>query len=258
MCLLLFAVDPSPDLRLVVAANRDEFFARPAAPLHAWDGAPTVLAGRDLEAGGTWMGVTESGRWGALTNVRDPQSPRRAERSRGHLVADFLTGAASATDYAASVHGDRNRYDGFNLVVSDPEAVWIVSTREDRPTHLGPGVYGLSNDRLDVPWPKVTRGRAALRTAVEAGASLDDLLGLLDDRHRPPDDTLPDTGVGIEWERRLGPMRIVTPDYGTRVSTALVIGANGDIQVAERTWGPDGTEAGVVRLSVTPSSIPRP
>lgn len=258
MCLLLFSVDPSPETRLVVAANRDEFWARPAAPLGWWDDAPQVLAGRDLEAGGTWMGVTPSGRWAALTNVRDPASPRRAERSRGALVADFLRGAASAAAYATSVHADRDRYEGFNLVLADPEAVWVVSTRTEHPTELGPGVYGLSNDRLDVPWPKVERGRAAFRAAVEAGAGIDALLALLDDRHQPPDAALPDTGVGIEWERRLAPMRIVTPDYGTRVSTALVVGRDGRIEAAERTWAADGTEAGTVRQAVTPSPAARP
>ncbi|MEM1117197.1 MAG: NRDE family protein [Bacteroidota bacterium] len=249
MCLLLFAVDPRPDVRLVVAANRDEFWARPAAPMAWWDDAPYVLAGRDLEAGGTWMGATRDGRWAALTNVRDPQAPRRVERSRGHLVADFLRGSTSATDYAASVYAAREYYDGFNLVLADPEAVWVVSTRSDQPTELGPGVYGLSNDRLDVPWPKVERGRTAFRSATEAGADLDALLDLLDDRHQPPDAALPDTGVGLEWERCLAPMRIVTPDYGTRVSTALVVGRDGRPEAAERTWAADGTEAGVVRLS---------
>ncbi|MEM7787913.1 MAG: NRDE family protein [Bacteroidota bacterium] len=250
MCLLLFAVDPRPDVRLVVAANRDEFWARPAAQMTWWADAPNVLAGRDLEAGGTWMGTTHDGRWAALTNVRDPQAPRRAERSRGHLVADFLRGSTSATETAASVHAARDRYDGFNLVLADAGAVCVVSTRSDQPTELGPGVYGLSNDRLDVPWPKVERGRAAFRAATEAGADLDMLLDLLDDRHQPPDAALPDTDIGMEWERRLAPMRIVTSDYGTRLSTALVIGRDGRLEAAERTWAPDGTEAGVVRLRV--------
>lgn len=252
MCLLLFAVDAHPAFRLVAASNRDEFVARPAAPLHEWDDAPDVLAGRDLEAGGTWSGVTVRGRWAAITNVRDPASPRRGGRSRGALVADYLRGVASAEAYAASVFEERDRYDGFNLVVADAEAVWVVSTRTEHPTRLGPGTYGLSNDRLDVAWPKVARGKRALRAALDGTPTLNDLLALLDDRHQPPDAALPDTGVGLAWERRLAPMRIVTPDYGTRVSTALIIGRDGGVDVAERTWAADGTEAGVVRLGVSP------
>lgn len=251
MCLLLFALDAHPRHRLVVAANRDEFFDRPAAPLHAWDDAPDVLAGRDLRAGGTWMGVTRGGRWAALTNVRDPKNPRPSERSRGSLVSDFLTGPSSAESYANHVFRVRDLYDGFNLIVADAGSAWTVSTRLDRPTMLGPGVYGLSNDRLDTPWPKVERGRRLLRAALAADAvETEALLDLLDDRHQPPDADLPHTGVGLDWERRLAPMRIVTDGYGTRVSTAIVQDADGATRIAEQTWQPDGHRGGLVELAV--------
>lgn len=252
MCLLLFALDAHPRHRLVVAANRDEFYDRPAAPLAWWPDAPDVLAGRDLRAGGTWMGVTRDGRWAALTNVRDPKNPRPAELSRGGLVTGFLTGSSDAAEAAADAFRQRDGYDGFNLVLADRDSAWTVSTRLDRPLPLGPGVYGLSNDRLDTPWPKVERGKAALRDALGADAvDPDALLALLRDDAAPPDADLPDTGVGIEWERRLGPMFIATDGYGTRVSTAVVVDRDGDTAVAERTWLPGGAEAQTVRFRVS-------
>ena len=249
MCLLLFALDAHPRHRLVVAANRDEVTDRPAAPLGWWDDAPDVLAGRDLAANGTWMGVTRAGRWAALTNVRDPQNPRPARRSRGALVAEFLGGAETAAEAAARVWAERDGYDGFNLVLRDDASAWAVSTRADRPARLGPGVYGLSNDRLDTPWPKVVRGKAALGAALAADpVPLDALLDLLRDDARPADADLPDTGVGLDWERALSPAFIVAEGYGTRVSTALTLGEGG-AAVAERTWLPGGVAGETVRVA---------
>lgn len=250
MCLLLFALDAHPRHRLVVAANRDEVTERPAAPLGWWADAPAVLAGRDLEANGTWMGVTRDGRWAALTNVREPKvgdshpkNPRPARRSRGDLVAGFLAGAETAEAAAARVHAERDAYDGFNLVLRDGASTWSVSTRTDAPAELGPGVYGLSNDVLDTPWPKVVRGKAALRAALAADpVTPDALLDLLRDDRPAPDDALPDTGVGLAWERTLSPAFIVAEGYGTRVSTALTLGRDGHVEVAERTWRAGGAE----------------
>ena len=253
MCLLLFALDAHPRHRLVVAANRDEVSDRPAAPLGWWADAPDVLAGRDLTANGTWMGVARDGRWAALTNVRDPTNPRPARRSRGALVADFLGGpragrAETAADAAARAFAERDAYDGFNLVLRDDDSAWAVSTRLDAPTRLGPGVYGLSNDTLDTPWPKVARGRAALRAALDSDpVPLDALLEILADDRPAPDEDLPDTGVGPEWERVLSPAFIVAEGYGTRVSTALTLDRGGAVAVAERTWEPGGVEGATVR-----------
>ena len=249
MCLVTFALDVHPRHRLVLAGNRDERFDRPAAALGRWPDAPAVVAGRDLEAGGTWLGAADGGRWAVLTNVRDPAHPRPSTRSRGALPADFLTGSAGARRYAADVHARRDAFDGFNLVVGDADGAFVVSTRAEAVAELGPGVYGLSNDRLDTPWPKVTRARVALRAALDADpVPLAALLDVLDDTRQSPDADLPDTGVGVEWERVLSPVRIVAGGYGTRVSTALVLDRGGGGRVAERTWNADGSPGATVRL----------
>ena len=253
MCLIAFALDAHPRHALVLAANRDEAFARPAAPLAAWDDVPGVVAGRDLAAGGTWLGVRDDGRWAALTNVRDPSHPRPATRSRGHLVTDFLRADDSPQGFAEAVYASREQYDGFNLVVGQGATARVVSTHADRIWRLEQGVYGLSNDILDTPWPKVSRARSGLRKAIQSDpVRFDDLFALLDDRDVAPDERLPDTGVGIELERVLSPVRIVTEGYGTRVSTALVINQSGLIRVAERTWNPDGTAGAMVEAELSP------
>lgn len=251
MCLVAFAIGAHPRHRLVLIGNRDEAFARPAAPLAPWPDAPGVSAGRDLEAGGTWLGVAENGRWGVLTNVRDPQHPRPSERSRGDLVSRFLRGSDSAAEYAGAVHRERAAFDGFNLVVGDADSVYVVSTRHEEILELGAGVYGLSNDRLDTPWPKVVRARQRLRDSLQGErVDPDDLLAILDDRQFAADADLPDTGVGLDWERRLSPVRIVADGYGTRVSTAVVLDrADGGVMV-ERTWQPDGSEGATVRVEI--------
>ncbi|WP_412063140.1 NRDE family protein [Rubrivirga sp. IMCC45206] len=251
MCLIAFALDAHPAHRLVLMANRDEAFARPAAPLAPWPDAPGVLAGRDLTAGGTWLGVAPGGRWAALTNVRDPLLPCPAQQSRGRLVADFLRRADPAARVAEAVRQQRDAFDGFNLVVGDPDGVFVVSTRHDDVLELGAGVYGLSNDRLDTPWPKVVRARRRLRDAVRAERlDPEDLLALLDDREGAPDAKLPDTGVGLALERVLAPVRIVSDGYGTRVSTALVLDRNGTGTITERTWRADGSRGDTVSESV--------
>lgn len=251
MCLVTFALDAHPRHSVVLAGNRDEAHSRPAAPLSRWADAPDIVAGRDLSAGGTWLGVTASRRWAVLTNVRDPRHPRAAIRSRGALVADYLQSDAHPRDFAAAVQATRDDYDGFNLVVGLDARAYAVSTRHDV-KRLGPGVYGLSNDQIDTGWPKVSRARTGLREAIQRDpVRFDDLFDLLDDR-RPAayDWMLPDTGVGIELERILSPIRIVTDGYGTRVSTVLTMTTDGPIRMAERTWHPDGTAGDLVQVEL--------
>ena len=166
MCLILFAHHADPRYRLVVAANRDEFFKRPTVAADYWADARHVLAGRDLEKGGTWMGVTTDARWAAVTNFRDGASPAPGSRSRGELVAGFLREPASAQEYAASIAKHSHEYHGFNLLVGDSAGLHYLSNREDSSMMLAPGIYGLSNRFLDSPWPKVERGKQALRAAL--------------------------------------------------------------------------------------------
>lgn len=236
MCVLFLAVGVHEGHALVLAGNRDEAHTRPTAPLARWTDAPDVLAGRDLDAGGTWLGVTDAGRWATVTNVRDPSSVRPDARSRGALVADFLRGTDTPAAYAARVQAERAQFNGFNLLVGDREGVWIASTRRDAGP-LAPGVYGLSNDTLDTPWPKLVRGRDAFARILETGdLAAPDLLPFLADETPAPDADLPETGVGLALERVLSPLFIRGERYGTRASTALTIG-DGGVRIAEQTWG---------------------
>ncbi len=252
MCLIVLAWEASPKTRLAVAANRDEFFARRAAPAAWWADAPDILAGRDLEAGGTWLGVTRKGRFAALTNFRDVSAPKKdGAPSRGALAADFLRGGAPAADYVAAVRPGAGRYHGFNLLVSDGAELWSFSNVEGDPVRLGPGVRGLSNHLLETPWPKVMAARSRLEAALGTADGAEDLerrlLDLLEDRATAPDGTLPATGLPPDWERALSAAFVELPAYGTRASTTLVVGADGAARFAERTFGEGGAPLGDVR-----------
>lgn len=254
MCLILFAHGVHRDYPLVLAANRDEFYERPTAPAAFWVEAPQVLAGRDLQAGGTWLGVTRSGRWAALTNFRDPPTPRPGRPSRGMLVAGFLTGDTTPEEYLAAVSADAERYDGFNLLVGVESGVHYFGNRMPgaaAPRRLEPGVYGLSNHLLDTPWPKVARGRRRLAELLETGAPAPEaLLEILYDMEIAPLQTRPDTGVGAEWERVLSAAFVTTPTYGTRASTALIIDRESRLTFAERSFRPGPVPVGDVRYKV--------
>ena len=260
MCLLVLAHRVHPAWRLVVAANRDELHARATAPAGWWDDHPDVLGGRDLEAGGTWLGVTRDGRFAALTNVREPGSMYRGPRSRGGLVRDFLAGAASPASFLADLVPQGGGFPGFNLVVGDAGELWHWSNRGPAPRRLEPGVSGLSNAGLDTPWPKVVRARAALGELLGgghldppvSGAAEELVLSILADRRAAPDEALPDTGVGLERERLLAPAFIVSPVYGTRSSTLLLIGCDGSIRLVERSFDPAGSASGTVRSALDP------
>ena len=252
MCLIVLAWKASPETLLAVAANRDEFFARRTAPAAWWADTPDVLAGRDLEAGGTWLGVTRGGRFAALTNFRDASAPRKdGAPSRGRLAADFLRGAASAAEYAAAVRAAAGRYHGFNLLLSDGAELWSFSNVEGEPERLGPGVWGLSNHLLETPWPKVTTARSRLEAALGAADGAEDLerrlLDLLEDRATAPESELPATGLPRDWERALSAAFVELPGYGTRASTALVAAADGTVRFTERSFGPRRVPLGEVR-----------
>jgi len=262
VCLIVLARKASPTTLLAVAANRDEFFARRTAPAAWWADAPDVLAGRDLEAGGTWLGVTRGGRFAALTNFRDASAPKKdGAPSRGGLAADFLRGGVSAADYAAAVRAVAGRYQGFNLLVSDGAELWSFSNVEGEPERLAPGVWGLSNHLLETPWPKVTAARIRLATALGEADGAENLetrlLDLLEDRAPAPDGELPATGLPPEWERALSAAFVELPGYGTRASTALVVGTDGAVRFTERSFGPRGVPLGEVREAFEVRRDPR-
>ena len=247
MCLILFAHRAHPAYPLVVAANRDEWFHRATAPAAFWLDAPEVFAGRDLEQRGTWLGITRGGRFAALTNYRDPASNRPDAPSRGGLVSAFLRSQARPAEYLQRLRGEAAIYNGFSLLAGDGDTLCYFSNREDGIRGLAPGVYGLSNSLLDVAWPKVESGKSRLAAALVAGPNPDALLALLDDTGPASDHHLPSTGVSVEWERRLSSLRIVADGYGTRSSTALLVGADGEVSFAERSFDQTGAETGIVR-----------
>ncbi len=237
MCLILFAWKMHDNYPLILAANRDEFYERPSAPAAFWADAPDLLAGRDLKAGGTWLGITRSGRLAAITNYRDPASLKTEAPSRGHLVSDYLRSRESPEEYLQRLAPRAGRYNGFSLLVGDRSELLFYSNRGEaiRPA---PGIHGMSNHLLDTPWPKVNRGKQALEQllAGDHNPSPEALLDLLASRSRPPDDRLPDTGVGLEWERVLSPLFIESPAYGTRCSTVLLIDRRGMVTFVERVF----------------------
>lgn len=242
MCLVVFALAAHPELSLVVAANRDEVTARPSERARFWDDAPFVLAGRDLDKGGTWMGITRTGRFAALTNVRDPSARREAPRSRGTIVAEFLRGDDGPEHFSSAL--PRAELPAFNLICGSVRALSFLRDDSDGPLAVAPGVHGLSNARLDVPWPKVERGKRALTEWLGAPGPTEPLFTMLGDRSLAADEALPSTGVPLEIERELSAARIVMPDhgYGTRCSTVLTVSRAGEVHFEERTWDARGAE----------------
>jgi uncharacterized protein with NRDE domain len=238
MCIILFAYEAHPKYKLILAANRDEYFARPTARAAMWVDSPSIIAGRDLERGGTWLGVTKEGRYAAVTNFRDPSAVRKGAPSRGFLVSDFLSSSESPSEYIARTSLLSENYNGLNLIVGDEHGLYYHSNRESGTRTLGPGVYGLSNHLLDTPWPKVERGKKALSELVRQREKIDpkSIFSILDNREQANDNLLPDTGIGVEYERALSPIFISTPIYGTRSSSLLLIDRNGLITFIERTF----------------------
>ncbi len=238
MCLVFLAYDVHPRYRLIFAANRDEFYARPTLPLQYWADHPEILAGRDLEGMGTWLGMTTTGRFAALTNYRDPKSVKNDAPSRGHLVADFLGTNLSPADYLRKLGTRAEAFNGFNLLVGDRKNLYYGSNRGDRSRRLLPGLYGLSNHLLNTPWPKVRSGLNQLKDLItkENTQLVDRLEEILQNRDVPPDDMLPDTGVGVEWERLLAPIFISSLTYGTRCSSIITIGRDGAVFFKEIIW----------------------
>ena len=244
MCLILFAYQQHAQYPLVLAANRDEFYDRPTAPLHAWEDTPPILAGRDLQAGGTWLGLGVAGRFAALTNVRGAAPVLQNPPSRGELTRDFLQSELSAEHYLIQLSTQAHCYHGFNILLADTTGLWYFSNRNKQaPTRLTPGVYGLSNHLLNTAWPKIQRGKHSLASLLEhrSEPSLSALLALLQDRWQPPPEALPDTGIGLQREQLLAPIFIAGDHYGTRCSTALLLHQDGYWEIAERSYSSAGS-----------------
>jgi uncharacterized protein with NRDE domain len=249
MCLILIACAAHPDFPLVIAANRDEYYRRPTATAAFWPDHGHVLGGRDLECMGTWLGVTRDGRFAALTNYRNALARKPEAPSRGRLVSDFLLSDLDPRAYLDEIKTKAARYNGFNLLAGDLDGVYCLSSNGPTLQQLTPGVHGLSNHLLDTPWPKVVRGKQHLQRALVRGPDAEALLDLLRDRELAPERELPDTGIGVERERMLSPLLIVSPEYGTRASTALLFGRDGSVSFTERTILPGGDPGPTVSLS---------
>lgn len=249
MCLVIISWQQHSQFPLIIAGNRDEFHSRPTQNAHWWPDQPNILAGRDLQAGGTWFGLHRNGRFATVTNFRDAVAPSPRHRSRGHLVTDFLSGDVGAADYLASIDGDA--YAGFNLLVSDDETLAYFSNRGDGVKVLPPGIYGLSNALLDSPWHKVVRSKRTLQQLV-ANNNVNEttLLRLLDDRTKAPAQEIETKHLPFAMAHAISAPFIVSPDYGTRSSSVALLDTDGMWRVSERRFDSAGQSSGESSFSI--------
>lgn len=240
MCLILFAYRSHPVYKLILASNRDEFLQRPTARIHRWKQAP-ILAGKDLQAGGTWMGVSSNSKWAALTNFREGEELIQNAPSRGDLVVDFLNSSQTAQAYSSKLQASDKVYNGYNILLGEKDSLYYQSNRHAAPINLESGLYGLSNHLLNTPWPKVEKGKAALSNSIKKEKlNKEELFDLLRNPDLAQDEDLPDTGIAYEWEKKLSAMFIESPGYGTRVSTVLLQDYDGRTFIEERAYQPVG------------------
>src|SRR5882757_3139464 len=244
MCLILVVWRRHSQYPCVIAANRDEFHSRVAEPAHWWQDRPQILAGRDLVAGGTWLGITRTGRFAALTNYRSPQHRRTDAPSRGSLVTGALESLGSTEGDLEGLQRVGSGYNGFNLIFSDGQRLGVYESVPGAGRVLAPGIYGLSNHVLDTPWPKVERAKARLQALLDRTTDPVSVLELLRDDRPAPDEDLPGTGMSLEWERLLSSAFIRGEDYGTRCSTVIRIDPRGKVCFDEWTWDASGSESG--------------
>lgn len=230
-----------PHYPLVLLANRDEFYARPSRRAQWWLETPGILAGKDLQGGGTWMGLNRHGAFAALTNIREPDAFDPKACTRGELVIDWLKSSGDPPSYLKSVDSRADSYNGFNLLLGDASTVWHYDNRQRQPRSLGPGIYGLSNAVLDTAWPKLEAGKAELAQALhKERLDQEALFDILLNEELAPDEFLPSTGVSLEWERLLSARFIKSPEYGTRVSSLLLMHREKPVYFEERAFVPSG------------------
>jgi len=239
MCLINFNLNDHPNYKLIVAANRDEAYGRPTAPAHFWEPEDAdILAGRDLSQMGTWLGITKQGRFAALTNYRKPDEDATGKQSRGQIIRDYLSSDVYSKNFLESLKKNKNNYVGFNIIIGDQNQLFYYNNIENQIEEISPGTHSLSNHFLDTPWPKVTKGRTRLDNYVKNHDFIqsNDLFEILRDSEQADDHQLSDTGIGIELERKLSPLFIKTPNYGTRSSTVLLIDKEDQVTFIERTY----------------------
>jgi uncharacterized protein with NRDE domain len=237
MCLIFLSINQHQNYKLIIAANRDEFYSRQTAAADYWKDHPTILGGRDLQAQGTWMAMSKSGKISMVTNYRDPKNSNPLAPSRGQLVSDFLLSDQSPQSYLQQVESKSHQYNGFNLVVGRGDQLYYHSNYKRGIDKLTPGLHGLSNHLLDTPWPKVERGKEKLKTLLSSDSiSSAQLFHFLQDDLRALDSQLPETGIGIARERALSSMFIKTDGYGTRCSTVILINHENQVEFTERVY----------------------
>jgi uncharacterized protein with NRDE domain len=237
MCLIFLSLNQHPKYKLIVVANRDEFYNRQTAPAGFWEDHPEILAGRDLEAGGTWMGVNKKGKISMITNYRDPASINPDAPSRGFLVSDFLLQKNSGEEYLKQVERKAKQYNGFNLIVGDVNSLWYLSNYKDGANQIANGFHGLSNHLLDTEWPKIKRGSEKLKPILgEASVDPQQLFELMYDDIIASDNLLPHTGLPLERERALSSMFIKSPNYGSRCSTVVLMDKDKKVSFTERVY----------------------
>ncbi len=246
MCLILLAIQSHPIYKLILAANRDEYYKRKTQAADWWEEQPYLLAGKDLQAGGTWLGLTKTGKIAAITNYRSKEKEKKDALSRGLLVTDFLTSTISPEGFFQTLNRSAEQYNGFNLFYGDIDNIYYFSNRQPPGArsagYLPPGIHGVSNALLDTPWPKIKRGKEKLQGLIANPGALapGEIFSLLADKEVPPDDQLPDTGYGMVLERILGPLFIDTLGYGTRSSTIILVDYHNRVTFIERNHVPSG------------------
>jgi len=242
MCLILFAYRQHADYPLIVIANRDEYYARPTRDAHWWDDAD-IFAGRDLEAGGTWLGLNRQGRLAAVTNVREPGGMKPGKKSRGHLTRSFLSGIAQPDEYLRQLMPHDQDYAGFNLLLGGPQALWFYSNRDHGIRRIEPGVYGISNGGFDEPWPKLSSAKTELAAMLTGDINDVTLMEILTDHQVAQDHELPSTGVELDIERLLSSRFIRSPGYGTRACSVVTIDTSKRVRFSEQNY-PDAEHSG--------------
>ncbi len=236
MCLIVFSYDQHPKYKLILAANRDEFYERPTTAMHYWDEHPDLLAGKDLKAGGTWLGLHKAGRFAALTNYRDLTIKKEDPPSRGHLVKDFLLKEEEPERYLQKLNSDAKRYEGFNLLTMGAEGLYHFSNQTNEIQPVKPGIHGLSNALLNTPWPKVQKAQQRFSETLQDSFSEEKLFSFLTDTEKAKDEQLPSTGIPFEWEKAISSIFIKTEGYGTRSSTVLTLTYDGEVNIIERRY----------------------